>query len=348
MDLTPEQYKILFGEPPPEVGPQQDERPRESVAPARRPSVDRNDQSERFSIRDQGFGKPDTIGYIDDVPTLEAVPVERRRKREHVDAEPAPTHVSRSNRAPIVIAALLFSALILSPLLLLLREELPEPEVLAEAVVAVEPSNPETTTTVSPSPSQSAAQFPMADIEAARESLARAQVVASVAAAEPFDRAAYIDDDWPDSDGDCQSDEIEVLIEESLVDVALDVDGCRVLGGLWIDPFDDAEYTDPSQVAVDHLVPLQAAHDAGAWEWDNSMKRAFATDINFAPSLITLGARSIEARGNQTPDLWRPPDEAAWCGYAMDWLSVKERWMLTFAEAEVAALDSMLNTCTVR
>ena len=48
---------------------------------------------------------------------------------------------------------------------------------------------------------------------------------------------------------------------------------------------------------------------------------------------------------NAGPDEWRPSNTSTWCGYAVDWVTVKARWELSVSTAEAAALSEMLDSC---
>jgi hypothetical protein len=51
-------------------------------------------------------------------------------------------------------------------------------------------------------------------------------------------------------------------------------------------------------------------------------------------------------KGSQTPATWKPPDRAGWCAYAHAWSGVKERWGLSVATDEQAALSEMQAGCS--
>ena len=172
-----------------------------------------------------------------------------------------------------------------------------------------------------------------------------AETVESFDPATDYERSSYTGDGWPDSDGDCQSDRHEILIDESLTEPILDESGCQVEAGLWIDLYDGERYLAARLVTIDHLIPLAAAHRAGAWAWDEGSRRAFASDISFGPTHVAVGADVNQSKGDRGPDEWRPPNESGWCRYAVDWIAVKTRWSLAFTNEEVAALEEMLETC---
>jgi len=180
----------------------------------------------------------------------------------------------------------------------------------------------------------------------ARALLNQAPLQSDLVAPVPYDRDDYSPHGWDDSDNDCQSDRHEVLIAQSQVPVTLSENQCRVETGQWVDPFDGHTYTSASEVTIDHLVALSAAHRAGAWAWDAESKRRFAHDIGFAGSFGVVGASVNQAKADKGPDQWKPPSPAAWCSYATNWIRVKARWDLAFDVNEATALHEMLNTCT--
>lgn len=175
--------------------------------------------------------------------------------------------------------------------------------------------------------------------------LAQVEPQPTLTAPVPYNRDDYQPNGWADTDSDCQSDRHEVLIRSSLVPVTLSGDGCRVESGRWIDWLDGTVYTQAAQVEIDHLVALSAAHQAGAWEWDDSTKRHFANDLDFVGSLSPTGSATNQAKSDRRPDQWQPPRHESWCSYAGDWIRVKARWGLAFSATEVAALNNMLDTC---
>ena len=211
-------------------------------------------------------------------------------------------------------------------------------------------STSSTTTSAPPEALASDASTPIGtvsneEVEAAFAQLEEVEVVTEFVGFDDYDRDDYTGGGWPDSDGDCQSDRHEILIEESLEEPTLDAEGCRVISGLWIDAYDGTEYTSADEVTIDHFIPLAAAHRAGGWEWDIEQKRTFSSDISFPATHAVVGGDVNQSKGDRGPVDWRPPLESAWCGYAVDWVAVKARWDLAFTQAEVAAIEEMLNTC---
>ncbi len=121
--------------------------------------------------------------------------------------------------------------------------------------------------------------------------------------------------------------------------------GCNVVAGRWESVYDGRVFTDPSDVDIDHMVPLANAWRSGADEWDDGKRGDFANDLT-RPQLIAVSASSNRAKGDQDPAQWKPANRSYWCQYAESWVTVKHHWRLTVTSAEKVALKEMLEGCT--
>ena len=144
----------------------------------------------------------------------------------------------------------------------------------------------------------------------------------------PSDIPSYDRDEWRhwiDEDWDCQDTRQEALIEESSSPVEYeDSDQCRVAEGEWDGPYTGEQFTDPSDLDVDHMVPLGNAHRSGRWLWSESRRRDYANDLSYEGHLIAVQNSAIRAKGADGPEGWRPPDRSYWCQYAIDWIRIKQ------------------------
>ena len=151
---------------------------------------------------------------------------------------------------------------------------------------------------------------------------------------------------WLDDDGDCQDARQETLIAEADGPLTYETaERCRVETGRWVDPYTLEVFQDPSDMDVDHVVPLANAHRSGGWTWSRERKAAYANDLDFQGHLVAVAPSANRSKGSRGPEDWRPPNEDYWCDYATDWLKIKDKWELTATDREWIALREMLDTC---
>ncbi len=159
----------------------------------------------------------------------------------------------------------------------------------------------------------------------------------------PYDRRLY--GGWGDEDGDCQNTRTEVLIAESLVEVSMDDEGCRVIAGEWLDPYTGIVITDPSKLDVDHFIPLAEVHRSGAAAWDSTRRHVFANNLQQSGALIAVSASTNRSKGDRDPADWLPPNEAYHCKYVKDWIDYKAAWQLTLDANESRVVAEILTRC---
>lgn len=122
-------------------------------------------------------------------------------------------------------------------------------------------------------------------------------------------------------------------------------DACPVGAGRWFSAFDGVTVRDPSELDVDHLVPLAEAWGSGARTWSTGVREEYANDLGYAKSLIAVTASSNRSKGDQDPTEWLPPRTAYRCTYVASWIGVKYRWRLTIDAREEAALRVLATNC---
>ena len=149
---------------------------------------------------------------------------------------------------------------------------------------------------------------------------------------------------WADADGNCINTRHEVLILESLVPVTMSSDNCFVVSGAWLDLLTGITFTDPSDVDIDHHVPLAEAHESGGFLWTKDQKRAYANDLLMAEVLVAADDSTNSSKGARDPGEWLPPNTAYHCSYVKNWVEVKERYSLSYDSAEQAAIEGILGT----
>lgn len=145
---------------------------------------------------------------------------------------------------------------------------------------------------------------------------------------------------WRDAGSNC--DVRDTVLKRDGRNVKLS--GCNVVGGQWLSLYDGRTLSEPSDVDIDHMVPLANAWRSGADKWNDERRSDFANDLT-RPQLRAVSASSNRGKGDQDPSEWKPANHDFWCQYAVDWIAVKHFWQLRVTKEEKAALSDMLDTC---
>lgn len=152
--------------------------------------------------------------------------------------------------------------------------------------------------------------------------------------------------DWPhwiDADGNCQNTRQELLIATSKVSIQFkDYRRCTVRHGKWYGVYTGQTFTNASDLDIDHVVPLAHAHRHGADQWTKAQRRIFANDFE---NLLVVDDSTNQAKSDQAPHEWLPPQKSYWCEYGKRWERVKDKYGLRYSDQERIALNSLAETC---
>jgi hypothetical protein len=118
--------------------------------------------------------------------------------------------------------------------------------------------------------------------------------------------------------------------------------GCTVGSGRWFDPYTGTTYTQPSDIDVDHVVPLANAWRSGAASWTAAKKERFA---NIPRDVLSVEDNANQEKGDKGPEAWKPSRVAYHCAYSKKWIGIKHYWALSVTREEKSALKQMLSTC---
>ncbi|GAT07721.1 HNH endonuclease [Mycolicibacterium novocastrense] len=103
---------------------------------------------------------------------------------------------------------------------------------------------------------------------------------------------------------------------------------CKVTAGWVHDPYTGQRIT-LEDIAVDHVVALRYAWDAGAWQWTPQQRAIFANDTD---NLLAVDTRENSAKGDSGPSEWLPA--TGQCAYVIRFLSVAAKYQLAIADAD--------------
>jgi hypothetical protein len=147
---------------------------------------------------------------------------------------------------------------------------------------------------------------------------------------------------WIDQGDGCTTREAVLKRDGDDVETGSD---CYPTSGSWTSPYDDGTWTQPSDVDIDHMVPLAEAWTSGASEWTQDERQGFANDLEIS-QLLAVTDNVNQSKSDQDPAEWLPPNTDFHCTYARMWVWVKSTYQLTTDSAEKAKLTEVLDSCS--
>ena len=151
--------------------------------------------------------------------------------------------------------------------------------------------------------------------------------------------------DWPhwkqNVDG-CLNARHALLKERSLIPAL--ISKCSVKQGRWYGIYLDRYFTQSSDVDIDHVVPLKAAHQRGGYSWSRSQREKFANDPE---NLLIVDDATNQAKGAKTPANWMPPNKQYRCQYLSHFDRIMSKYQLSYLSREKRIIERMKKSCEV-
>ena len=135
---------------------------------------------------------------------------------------------------------------------------------------------------------------------------------------------------WIDEDGDGLNTRHEVLVEESLIKPV--ISNNKVVSGKWFDKYTGKYFTNPSDLDIDHLVPLKNAYISGASNWSKKKKNRYYNYLKYDNHLIAVSKSANRNKSDKSPVDWLPPNEEYQCEYVREWFKIKTAWGLAIED----------------
>lgn len=165
---------------------------------------------------------------------------------------------------------------------------------------------------------------------------------------EPYNRKKHFGQ-WVDDqrDDNCYNTRAKALIRDSSVDVTFSRNGCTVTSGHWMDPYGGGEYTQASDMQVDHFVPLKNAYISGAYKWSPRKRCLYANFLGNNFHLLPVYGQENNNKSDKTPEGYMPSDTSYHCQYLAQWLKVKLIWSLGLTPPEKETVIALIreNQC---
>lgn len=113
-------------------------------------------------------------------------------------------------------------------------------------------------------------------------------------------------------------------------------------GFSYTDPYTGKKFNNPSDLDVDHLVPIEYANSHGAAKWNTEQKTAFANDMS---QLVAVDASANRAKGSKGPSGWMPKNKKFTCLYSAKWIDTALKYNLSITDADKKALEKGIQSC---
>jgi hypothetical protein len=146
---------------------------------------------------------------------------------------------------------------------------------------------------------------------------------------------------WSSQGDNCNTREVVLERDGSGVHTGSD---CYPTSGSWYSEYDGETWTQPSDLDIDHIVPLAEAWRSGAADWTTSEREQLANDLSIS-QLIAVTDNVNQSKGDDDPASWLPPRSAYHCTYAREYVWVKYSYDMTVDSAEHTALSNVLSGC---
>ena len=219
---------------------------------------------------------------------------------------------------------------------------------LAHADTAPEPGASTVSATVGqPAPASAPAGSWLAETPTTIDETALAELeIAEPGAGYDYDRDAF-GTAWADVDENGCGTRDDILARDMTEETFGGEEECEVRTGTLEDPYSgetiDFDKSEGSyQIDIDHLIPLGAAWEAGADEWTDEERLAYAND---PAVLLAVNAGDNRSKSDATIGEWMPDNEAISCQYSAQWVEISVEYELSVSEEDHQVLSDLAEEC---
>ncbi|RYX78769.1 HNH endonuclease [bacterium] len=138
-----------------------------------------------------------------------------------------------------------------------------------------------------------------------------------------------------------------IILNRDMRDVVIG-DGCKVLSGLFTDPYTGSvmQFTrgvnTSADVQIDHVVALSNAWQTGAQQLTPDQRAALAND---PLELLASSDKANQEKSDGDAASWLPSNKVFRCQYIARQIAVKQKYMLWVTPAERDAMNTVLIKC---
>lgn len=158
----------------------------------------------------------------------------------------------------------------------------------------------------------------------------------------PTTDKSYKRSEWRHWIGEPCNTRNQVLMNQGKnVKVSKTSSSCKITSGEWASPYDGKKITNPSELDIDHMIPLGYAAHHGGQAWSPAKKQQFANDTT---QLVAVSANSNRSKSDKGPSEYMPQDSYK-CEYAKAWVSTATKYGVSLEKKDKDVLSSTLKNC---
>lgn len=135
------------------------------------------------------------------------------------------------------------------------------------------------------------------------------------------------------------------LLDKNKIPTQNKDEACYISGGTWIDPYTGEEFNNPSDLDIDHMIPLSYANKGGGYAWGEERKRDFANSLDYEYHLVAASASANRSKSDKGPSDWKPENENYHCEYAAAWTTISNNWGVSLTSSDKNTITNMLKSC---
>jgi len=163
-------------------------------------------------------------------------------------------------------------------------------------------------------------------------------ILTNLSSQDKYDRNLF-GEGWNTYKG-CITTREHILIIKTRDIITLDSKNCTILSGEWYSIWEDKYFSNPSDIDIDHTVPLKWAYDHGADKWTKKQKNSYANNYVDENHLVPLSIKMNRSKGSKGPDKWMPPFNK--CLYITSFIKIINKYQLKISDIENNSYNNIL------
>lgn len=117
---------------------------------------------------------------------------------------------------------------------------------------------------------------------------------------------------------------------------------CIVNSGIWNDNYNDKKIYVPSDVVIDHVIPLEYYFSRSRERQNIQRRIQYANDVS---NIVTTTAIPVLIKGSKGPSEWMPANTKYHCNYLKTWRDIANKYYVILLPADKKFIDMNIVKC---